>query len=306
MFLNVDHMAKELEYQRNLIQKFEQELLFLPEGSLTVKKINGKNYLYYQVYKSIDNEPRSFDEYNKLKNKLMPEQKCLLKCLSTDATDLAIKISRKKYIKTSLPILRKNSNILISFLEKYETYDSDQVWSMMPKAYLLATEKYLLGIDNLCGKNEKINNNENSEWLTKNNENSEWLNLEEQKNNFYYESLRHVTSMGLAVRSKSEAIIAELLDANGLKFKYEVKLKTRDKSFSPDFAILRADDNKIIYWEHFGMLNSEKYLKKMFYKLNEYQKAEIILWDNLVFTCDNEDGNLDARQILRIIKKMLL
>ena len=330
MFLNVDHLVKELEYQENLIQKFEQELLSLPEGSLTIKKINGTNYLYYQIYKSIDknietkaemgiqrgieakietqaNEPGSFTGENRLENKLRSEQKCLLKCLSKDDTDLAIKITRKKYIKACLPVLIKNSNVLKSLLEKYETYDADQILSLMPKAYQLATEKYLLKIESKSEKIEKINNNENTEWLTKNNnENTEWLNLEEQKNNFYFESLRHVTSMGLAVRSKSEAIIAELLDANGLKYKYETKLKIRDKSFSPDFAILRADDNKIIYWEHFGMINNEEYLIKMFYKLNEYQKAEIILWDNLVITCDSEDGNIDARQIIRIIKKMLL
>src|SRR5665647_3333308 len=100
MFLNVDHLVKELEYQENLIQKFEQELLSLPEGSLTIKKINGTNYLYYQIYKSIDknietkaemgiqrgieakietqaNEPGSFAGENKFKNKLMPEH-CLL------------------------------------------------------------------------------------------------------------------------------------------------------------------------------------------------------------------------------------
>lgn len=66
----------------------------------------------------------------------------------------------------------------------------------------------------------------------------------------YAEGLVHSTSKGMKVRSKSEALIAMLLDMNGIEYRYEAPLTLGDHTFYPDFAIMRPSDRKLFYWEH--------------------------------------------------------
>jgi ATP-dependent DNA helicase RecQ len=67
------------------------------------------------------------------------------------------------------------------------------------------------------------------------------------------------TIKGDLVRSKSEVIIANLLQQSRLNYKYEVKLEyEKDKCIEPDFTI-NLLNGKTIYWEHLGMLGLPDY-----------------------------------------------
>src|SRR5665648_929213 len=86
----------------------------------------------------------------------------------------------------------------------------------------------------------------------------------------------------------------------------ENSLNIRGQKFFPDFTIFRSFDNRIIYWEHFGMINDTEYKKNMEMKLLAYGNSEIIPWDNLVLTFDSNEGCIDVSMISSIIDKMLL
>jgi len=62
----------------------------------------------------------------------------------------------------------------------------------------------------------------------------------------------------VAVRSKSEVIIANMLFERGIPFKYEQPLFAPDGTFYlPDFTITwRGTD---YYWEHIGLVHREEY-----------------------------------------------
>ena len=73
----------------------------------------------------------------------------------------------------------------------------------------------------------------------------------------------------------------------------------------PDFVIMTRSGKKY-YWEHAGLISNPNYLKRHMEKLELYASAGITMWNNLIVTYDDEDGNLDAGIIESIIKTLLV
>ncbi len=118
----------------------------------------------------------------------------------------------------------------------------------------------------------------------------------ECKKKFYEDKLIHRTVRGELVRSKSEVIIANLLDAAGLDYAYEEELKLNDgRTRVPDFTIRKS--GKIFYWEHLGMLQNSDYAEKWKIKKQQYEANNIVEGDNLIVSQDGLDGSLDSEAI---------
>lgn len=81
----------------------------------------------------------------------------------------------------------------------------------------------------------------------------------------------HQTADGNFVRSKSEVIIANLLHAAGMNYRYEEPLHYDGGKILPDFTIYLSNGRKI-FWEHIGMLGVEDYDRRWAEKLNVYEK----------------------------------
>ncbi|MFI7492694.1 AAA family ATPase [Micromonospora echinaurantiaca] len=74
--------------------------------------------------------------------------------------------------------------------------------------------------------------------------------------------LVHRTARGELVRSKSEVLIANLLDELGLSYDYESPFTGDDgRTVRPDFTIL-TDLGETVIWEHLGMLSDPRYASK--------------------------------------------
>ena len=56
------------------------------------------------------------------------------------------------------------------------------------------------------------------------------------------------------VRSKSEAMIAQLLKQNQIPYRYECQLILDDMEIYPDFTIRHPRTGEVFIWEHFGLL----------------------------------------------------
>jgi exodeoxyribonuclease V alpha subunit len=88
---------------------------------------------------------------------------------------------------------------------------------------------------------------------------------------WYEEGKIHETLAGYIVRSKSEVIIANLLSAAKLPFRYEVPLFAPDGTFYlPDFTIEWR--GRKFFWEHAGLLSKPKYKKDWEAKQKWYNK----------------------------------
>ncbi len=133
----------------------------------------------------------------------------------------------------------------------------------------------------------------------------EWELLEEEQNTYKKEERRHYYK-GVYFRSKSEVLVAMVLDSNGLEYKYEVALHINGRTIYPDFVIRRKRDGKIFIWEHFGLIFSEEYRQKMYRKLEDLHEAGFNIWDNLLMSFDSVEGSIDVDFIERMIKMYLL
>lgn len=81
----------------------------------------------------------------------------------------------------------------------------------------------------------------------------------------------HHTTDGNIVRSKSEVIIANLLHAAGIAYRYEEPLHYDGGKILPDFTVYFSGGRKI-FWEHVGMLGVEDYDRRWAEKLDVYEK----------------------------------
>ena len=127
----------------------------------------------------------------------------------------------------------------------------------------------------------------------------------EYNKKFYEDKLIHKTVRGELVRSKSEVIIANLLDAANLDYSYEQELKLKDGQIrSPDFTIRKS--GKTFYWEHLGMLQNSDYAKKWELKKQQYVENGIVEGENLITSQDGLDGSLDSQTIKNLMEKYFL
>lgn len=261
------------------MERLEEELVSLPPGSLSIKEINGNEYVYLQNHISDKNG----------------NMKIFQRCVPKGETNEAEKILRRRFAEKSISKLRTSIKQLERFLEKYQPYSATEVYKNLPKAYV----KFDIN-GYLPNKEQEIIN------LIESFTNNPDLKSVGDNCSYYPEDLKHLTSKGLMVRSKSEAIICELLDHYKVLFKYEAPVFVEDKKYYPDFTVMRRFDRKIIYWEHFGMIGNLKYSKNMIKKLNDYESIGIIPWDNLIITTDSIDGKINIKHITTIISNMLI
>ncbi len=112
------------------------------------------------------------------------------------------------------------------------------------------------------------------------------------------------TRRGEMVRSKGEAILADILLELGIPYRYEqlVYLKG-DIVKAPDFTMLDVPRRGIIYMEHFGMLEDKKYLLRNLIKLDLYRRNGIYTGKNLIVTHEAEGAPMDIQGIRRMLEE---
>ncbi|MBO4900669.1 MAG: hypothetical protein J5509_10315 [Lachnospiraceae bacterium] len=134
-----------------------------------------------------------------------------------------------------------------------------------------------------------------------------WLNQTFKTNSFMPEAKIYDTKNGEKVRSKSEAILADLFLEFGIPYHYEQALFLKDKSVRyPDFTLLKVATREEIYLEHFGLLDDEEYRNKCLEKLDEYRQNGIFPGKNLLITYESEAFPLDIKGIRKMIKELFL
>ncbi|QKG28870.1 ATP-dependent DNA helicase [Campylobacter sp. RM16187] len=121
------------------------------------------------------------------------------------------------------------------------------------------------------------------------------INIGKQKR-YFAENLIHKTSRGEMVRSKSEVIVANILDKMKVEYFYEKPLNVKGRKYIPDFTL--HYQGKTAYLEHLGMLSDSSYRKRWEEKKVNYESESISeIKGNLIITKDGLDGSIDAELI---------
>ena len=115
-----------------------------------------------------------------------------------------------------------------------------------------------------------------------------------------------VTQRNESVRSKSEVIIANMLNAAGIPYHYEYPvIINQDITYHPDFFCLNKRTRQEFYWEHCGMMGDPDYSIKLVSRLAAYAKKDIILGKNLILTMETSRIPLSTKDIEKIINTFL-
>lgn len=113
------------------------------------------------------------------------------------------------------------------------------------------------------------------------------------------------TNRGEQVRSKSEKILADMFEQEGLPYKYECPLLLGGQWIHPDFTFLNPFTNQEIYWEHDGRMDDPTYLLKALRKIQLYEKQGFFRGQNLIVTYERGDEGLDFRWAHQLMKRFL-
>lgn len=254
-----------------LVEKLQARLKNLPEGSLCLKTIRGKACFYHYTY-SADNHLKETQTYLSKKDDALKE-----------------KLQQKAFIKKALVQLMCNLAAEEEFLSAYHPFNPLDIIEILPES----CKTFDLAASLNCVDLRDSNSADKLPLPAKNDK------------PLYAEGLVHCTSKGLKVRSKSESIIATLLDMNEIEYRYEAPLTLGDHTFYPDFTIMRPSDHKLFYWEHFGMMSSPNYHEQAHKKLQAYILHDFMPWDRLIATFESNKDSFDAQQIDKIIKILL-
>lgn len=135
---------------------------------------------------------------------------------------------------------------------------------------------------------------------------SDWVHADYERNTRFPQNLKHRTSSGNLVRSKSESMIDYVLTTHGIPFRYECALTLGDTTIYPDFTILHPRTNQIVYWDHFGRMDDPSYNKNVGSKLQLYINHNIIPSINLITTYETKDWPLTIPALERIVEDFFL
>lgn len=133
-----------------------------------------------------------------------------------------------------------------------------------------------------------------------------WINESYVKNTFYPESLTVKGTSGISLRSKSEAIIENVLCKYHIPFRYEARLDLGDLFYYPDFTILHPTTHQLVYWENFGMMDNPTYAKGTAEKLEQYIAHGILPSHQLICTYETKEHPLGFDLVEKMVDHYLL
>ena len=116
-----------------------------------------------------------------------------------------------------------------------------------------------------------------------------WMSFTYKPKPFLENNPELFTDRNERVRSKTEVIIANILNKFDLPYRYECPLTLElfpdvPKTIYPDFTILDIRRRKTVYLEHFGMMDDEEYMQNALNRISLYEKNGIFPGDCLILT----------------------
>jgi hypothetical protein len=171
---------------------------------------------------------------------------------------LAQKLRRKRYLQKMLKIIDNNIAVLEKATKKYIEFEPNKISDSLSLAYQIPPGK-------------------------------------EKEAEDYFESR---PSSDYIFRSKSEQIIALVLESNGFEIMYEKEEYINRKEYRPDFTFRDPETGQLIYYEHFGLSDNPGYYEKSIVeKLMDYWYEGIRLGENLIITFETKDDPLTAGRV---------
>lgn len=258
-----DVFARQIPILEEKKKVLEKEMNAFPPGSLECLKA-GKKYRWYNYCNG---------------------KRVLLK--KRTEIDLAASLLNKMQIQYEYEAVcsqicaMKAFNLHASGMNKFDNF-----FSKMEKP---AYQDLLNALNRSCKKGRKL---DSAEW-----EMMPFVQSQEHPENKLYR-----TPHGDLVRSKSEMMISLLLCQHHIPFHYEEELVLNGVTIYPDFTIRHPITERIVYWEHLGMIENNSYYQMASRKIQTYIDNGICPGDNLILTCEDSLHPFDVEKVNQMIR----
>ncbi|MBO4928375.1 MAG: hypothetical protein J5379_09030 [Clostridiales bacterium] len=198
------------------------------------------------------------------------------KYIPSGKEDLIGKLAQKSYAQKFLNEARQELRLIERFIASMPGHRADLVYSKLtPERQRLVTP-YLLDADTYA---------------------QNWESQSFESNPNYPELLKYETRRGEKVRSKTELIIADTYFELGIPYRYECALHVRNGVvYYPDFTLLDTFHRRIVFHEHFGLIDDAEYRKKAEKKIQEYERYGIYSCKNLLLTYESATTPFDSKK----------
>ncbi len=192
-------------------------------------------------------------------------------------------------------------------LKKYYQFQAEEVSLQLKHInhLLKAYQKYPRKSDELLSVNSPYLDLLTPNFLP-NSDLEKWFLSDYSKNPNHPENLIHKCLSGHLVRSKSEVIIANTLFTNKIPFRYECALELNSMILYPDFTVCHPISKRLVYWEHYGLMDNRTYRDNAYNKLKIYGDNGIIPSINLITTYETSKHPIDSAQVQRIVEEYFL
>ena len=263
-------MKKELQEQRKLKKQYEKALRKLERyQGVRLNPCTKKNGTYYYSYRK--GEPFQY--------------------LGTSTNPHVLRIRECRLCQEMIRTLEHNIRLMEKFITGYWKAALSEAVQRLPKHYrpehLLATE--------LAGSEDEIE--------------QRYLAMKEYKKTIppnHPEHLREFTIDGVQVRSRAEALLYDLLVAQGFYVIYEYPISLgKGRYIFPDFLLIHPVTGLVILWEHLGLWfhpdYQRKYRQDYIAKLDIYNELGFTQGLNL-FTSYESPKGLDLERIAKEIE----
>ena len=271
-----DQITEICDRYRRDYGKLLDELEYAPEGNMINSNAHGRSRYLKIIYENGKQRRTVLHDDNAIKH-----------------------YARKAYIQKAKSALESNIKVLEKAMNAIVDYSPDAMIGKLPRAYIeLPVEYFCI---NLASGREEGHRSDEARRLK---EHADWAREDYEKSSMYPEHLIHRTSLGFRVRSKSELLIIEQLADYGVIPRYEQLLYLGSYTFVPDFTFLDSKGDEF-YWEHAGRMDDRNYQMNHKRKMELYERAGIVPWQNLIVTYDIR-GELNLPMIRSIIEHDVL
>ena len=213
------------------------------------------------------------------------EKKATGRYIRKNNMELAKQLAQKDYDIKILKSINKELNAIQQYISNYPTNNIEEIYSSLSK------ERQKLIIPIIEADEDYV---------------KRWQEVKYQGKAFAEDAPEIYTAKDERVRSKSEMMIADTLNREGIPYRYEYPIIVRGLgTIYPDFHVLNVRKRKVILWEHFGRMDDPEYVEKAIRKINAYIQDGYIVGDNLIITFETKNNPLNQRQVLQFINHYL-
>ena len=199
--------------------------------------------------------------------------------------EIAKKIAQRDYYQKLLPGLLKNLKAMNQFFKDYSPDKLEQSYQNLPAARKQLVTPIFLD-----------NETYSQQWQSQ-----KFVRKKEQPEGAYQ------TIRGEYVRSKSEIIIANLLNNKKVPYHYEYPVRlSNGVTIHPDFLCLNKRTRQEFYWEHCGKMDDLEYTVNLTKRLSDYSKCGIIPGKNLILTMETGRSPLETKNVELMIQAFLV